>query len=71
MHLRQLGIVNGPGAIGSGVKGRKPGHLITTEEGKTGRVFTEFDELPELKKTTTTFKWNGTKWIAAQHFPSE
>ena len=64
-------IVNHGRAIGSGVKGRPPGYLITTTSGKTGRVFTEFDELPELKKTTTTFKWNGTKWIAAQHFPSE
>ncbi len=64
-------IVNHGRAVGSGVKGRGTGYLTTTTSGKTGRVYTEFDELPELKKTTTTFKWTGTKWIAAQHFPSE
>jgi hypothetical protein len=63
-------IVNHGRAVGSGCKGRGSGYLITTTSGKTGRVYTEFDEL-ELKKTTTTFKWTGTKWVAAQHFPSE
>ena len=57
-------------AIGGGVRGKPGTDYEVTVDGKTGRVFAEFEEIAEMTKTYTKFKWKGGKWIAVQHFPS-
>ena len=58
--------------IGEGFRGKPPGVFKAHPKGGGGgTVYASVEPLPDLKKTQTTIEWDGAKWVAKQHFPTD
>ncbi len=58
--------------IGEGFRGKPPGVFKAHPKGGGGgTVYASVAPLPDLKKTQTTIEWDGGRWVAKQHFPTD